>query len=100
MRGPTARPAIHHAGQPFRAIFSLWGRNKLCPYFVTRPACCPLVTICTVIKVFTLVAIAVFTCYRYHPMITTLCRVPRATEVLLESVALVDYETPNLKLAP
>jgi hypothetical protein len=53
-----------------------------------------------VIKVFTLVAIAVFTCYRYHPMITTLCRVPRATEVLLESVAWVDYETPNLKLAP
>jgi len=33
-------------------------------------------------------------------MITTLCRVPRASEVLLESVAWMDYETPKIKLAP
>jgi hypothetical protein len=70
------------------------------PLFRNAPCLLPACDDTHAIKVFTLVAIGVFTYYRYHPMLTTLCRVPRATEVLLELVALADYETPNIKIAP
>src|ERR1700687_6190329 len=46
-------------------------------------ACSPLVIICAGIKVFTLVVIAVFACYRFYVMVTTFSRVPRLQKFFL-----------------